>query len=242
MKKQIRTINSIEISSICDNSCEYCPARLQHKYREIGFMTQETFNKSLDIVKYFIKQQTQKELNLFGVGEPTLNPKVVEFVEQARRQLPIRTPIHMNTNGNTMTEELARDLKDAGISHIDITAHKARAAARTIQIFRKVGIEGNLSLDFITMPNNWAGQIDWPDCGVRYACPWLRDGQAMIQSDGNIVGCCLDAFATNILGSVDTPPNELFTSPSDLCRKCHQDIPREDSPLVGDAFKRMVMG
>ena len=66
---KVTTINSIEISSICNNACQYCPAVKQNIYRDVGFMSMEVFIKALEFIKYFVQQGTQKELNLFGIGE-----------------------------------------------------------------------------------------------------------------------------------------------------------------------------
>ena len=221
----ITTINSIEISSVCDNACQYCPAKDQHRYRETGFMTMETFGKVIDWVKVFIKNGTQKEINLFGCGEPTLNPHVVEMVHVARQRLPFRQVLHLNTNGKTMTRELAADLKHAGISHIDLTLHNSYDAAKTIKIFREVGIEGKLSIDPIMRPNNWAGQVDWfvPDYCAG-PCPWLANGQIMVMSNGNISHCCIDAFWTGKLGNINDDLTKIDMQPMELCKGCHHSI------------------
>jgi len=230
---KITTINTIEISSVCDNKCEYCPAPLQHKYRKVGFMNREVFERAIDLVKYLCDQGTQRELNLFGVGEPTLHPQVVEFVKHARHKLPFKQDLHLNTNGNTMTLELAKALKDAGITAIDITAHHARAATNTVRIFQAVGMPGRISLDFITQPNNWAGQVDWFKPNYHKiqheanVCPWLGRGQVMVMSDGNITNCCIDAFAQGVFGTVFDDIAELEIKEMPLCRKCHHLTPGE---------------
>lgn len=230
---KITTINTIELSSVCDNLCEYCPAPLQHKHRKVGHMSWEVFKAAIGWVKHFCNQGTQLELNLFGVGEPTLNPHVVDFVQYARQQLPFNQDLHLNTNGNRMTLELAQKLKDAGITAIDITAHNARAAAKTIRLFQQVGIHGRISLDFITAPNNWAGQVDWfaPDYHKapvkENICPWLARGQIMVMSDGNLTNCCIDAFAYGVFGTVYEDLTKFDIKEMPLCRKCHHITPED---------------
>jgi len=190
----------------------------------------QTFSKSLDLVHKLVRAGTQRELNLFGVGEPTLHKNIVEMVRMARNMLPIRLPVHFNTNGNTMTRDLAYALKQAGITNIDITGHNPRSMAKTVRIFREVGLGGSISMDFALEPNNWAGQVDWfhPTYHKqkgRMECPWLNKGQVMIMSDGRITTCCLDAFAKNIIGTVDSEVSELMLSPNELCRSCHHIVP-----------------
>ncbi len=229
---RITTINTIELSSICDNECPYCPAKDQSKYRQVGFMTWEVFKKACEWVLYFHKLGTQKELNLFGVGESTLHPNIIEMVSYARKNLPFKQSLHLNTNGNKMTYVKANSLKQAGITSIDITGHKPEATARTIRIFREVGIPGQLSVDFMTTPNNWAGQVHWfpPDQSISVyqnnPCPWILKGQTMVMSDGSLTTCCIDAFGKNIFGNIlKDDLNKLLIHPSELCKKCHHEIP-----------------
>ncbi len=226
----ITTINTIETSSICDNRCDYCPAKDQSKHRPVGFMSMNTFEAALEWVRIFAERGTQRELNLFGVGEPTLHPEIVEMVRMARKVLPGKLPVHLNTNGNRFTEELAWKLKDAGISEIDVTAHNARATAGTVRILKAVGIPGRISFDPILQPNNWAGQVDWFHPLYSYPCPWLHRGQVMVMSDGRITRCCIDAFARGILGHVLIDNLDLLeVTPFSLCEDCHQTTP-EDKP------------
>jgi hypothetical protein len=187
-------------------------------------MTMETFEKVIAWVDVLVKRGTQTEINLHGIGEPTMNPLLVDFVRIARDHLPPRYNIHLNTNGNHMTEELAMSLKKAGINQIDVTGHDARSAARTVRILKKVGIFGCLSMDFILFPNNWAGQVDWFPPDYSYPCPWLDKGQVMVMWDGTVLTCCIDAFATNILGSVYNGVSEIDRidlKSFKLCDNCH---------------------
>ena len=223
---KITTINSIEVSSLCNNACQYCPAKDQGKHRETGLMDLDTFGVAMEWVMYFVKAGTQRELNLFGVGEPTLNPDFIKMIRYARAALPFRQIIHANTNGKGMTVEYARQLKDAGISHIDITMHNHFDAANCIRIFKQVGIPGQLSIDPVTAPNNWAGQVDWfaPEYEAG-PCPWLGRGQVMVMSNGDITPCCIDAFATGVFTNIFEDITQAEVKPFDLCRRCHHTQP-----------------
>ena len=223
----VNTINSIETSSKCNLSCQYCMAKDQHKWRHTGIMSMETFKNALGWVRYFSNKGTQRELNLFGVGEPLLNPNIVEMVRLAREVVPLKYRVHLNTNGVYLTEELAYSLKSAGINSIDLTAHDAYHTAKAVRILQKAGITGRISLDFITQPNDWAGQVNWFKSNVRYSCPWLHIGQAFVLSNGDIVQCCFDAKAANVMGNVLDLPGDILCGPFALCKDCHQDIPRE---------------
>lgn len=224
--QRITTINSIETSSLCDNACEYCPCKDQGKYRKTGLMKVAVFERAIDVALALAEQRTQRELNLFGVGEPTLNQQLVNFVSYARRMMPFGQRLHLNTNGNDMTGELAKALKDAGIDQIDITGHNHRSTANAIRIFRRIRVPFNVSYDFALYPNNWAGQVDWfsPEYNAG-VCPWLQKGQVMVMSDGSITTCCIDAFGTNIIGNIFDDVSQIELKPFHLCKSCHHSIP-----------------
>ncbi len=230
---KITTINTIELSSICDNHCQYCPAQKQREYRDCGFMARDVFEKAIGWVKHFCNTGSQLELNLFDVGEPCLHPDLVEYVKYAREALPFRQNLHLNTNGNTMTLELAKQLKQAGITAIDVTMHDAHAAAKTIRYLKQAGIDGRLSVDFVTVPNNWAGQVDWFAPEYHKAklpdnvCPWLARGQVMVMSNGDVTHCCIDAFAQGVFATVDDNLPQLEVEEMPLCSKCHHLTPGE---------------
>lgn len=230
----INTINNIELSSICNNSCRYCPSSEVHKHRNVGLMTMGTFDRFLEWLKYFVRKGTQTELNLFGCGESTLNPNLAEMIFKARRVMPYRLPVHLNTNANwvdktttEITEEelaQARLWKDAGISQIDITAHDPFATAKAKRIFNELCIPSVISFDPIIVPNNWAGQVDWFNPQYNAGpCPWLR-GQGYVLWNGDITRCCIDAFGRGVLYNVFDEIKDIETTPFFLCERCHHTI------------------
>lgn len=203
-------------------------------FRDVGYMTEEVFYKAVYWVKYFANEGTQLEVNLFGVGEPLMNPKLIQYVAYARKHLPIRIPLHLNTNGKLMTKIIAVGLKSAGITSIDVTGHNARYAANTIRILDDVGIPFKVSFDPITAPNNWAGQVNWfePRYPKPYPCPWIGRGQVMIMSTGDVTRCCLDAFARGILCNVLTDNlSEVEVTPFALCDSCHHTLDKKGDSI-----------
>jgi len=218
------TINSIEVSSICDNKCPYCPAPTQMEYRSIGNMSLETFKKALLWVDYFVKQGSQRELNLHGIGEPTLNPDLVEMIHLAREVTPGQ--INFNTNGNHMTEALALKCKLAGISTINVTGHDARMTMEAIKAIKRADIPVFSNQDFATAPNNWGGQVDWtPKVDYTLRCNWLYVGQVFVMWDGRVSRCCLDARGDGVFATLDEDISEFDLTPFVLCKDCHHERP-----------------
>lgn len=235
MQQTVKAIKNLEIASVCNLACPYCPCRLQGEHRDVGLMTEEVFDRSLFWLKKFVDAGTQEELNFFGVGEALLHPKLIEWVRRTREVMPRYLSLLINTNGLLFTEEIGRALYDAGIDKIDLTDHEAEASTRTIIALRKITGQYHpnqhgkwgYSRDGILHPNNWGGLLDWvPDVQhARYICPWLSKGQVMIMSNGDVTRCCQDAFARGIVGTVWEDVDKIPYGTFIQCATCHEIVP-----------------
>ena len=223
---KVRTVTNVEVSSLCNRSCDYCPAPDVHKHRYAGVMSQDVFEATMEWVNHFAKDGTQGQLNLFGVGEPLLNKNIVSFVRKAREAMPMFGHIRINTNGKLLTPELADDLKEAGITDIHVTDHDARVTVRALRILRDAGIHHMTNRDFVNGANNWAGQIDWtPQIDYKLKCPWINRGEVMVMADGDVTRCCLDAFGEGVIGNVLIDDvSEMNVTRFSLCEPCHHTI------------------
>jgi len=232
----VKAVKNLELASVCNLACPYCPAKDQHKYREVGLMNEEVFDRSLYWIRKFVRQGTQQEINMFGVGESTLHPKLIEFVRRTRKVMPRYLRVLINTNGVSFTEEICRDLYDAGVDKIDLTDHEAYASRKTISILRKVtgqyspsqAGKWGYSRDGILHPNDWGGIVKgWVEGAEhpRCICPWLNVGQVMIASNGDVLRCCQDAFARGVICTVFDDVENIPYSTFIQCATCHEIIP-----------------
>jgi hypothetical protein len=234
MYKKVGCIKNLEVTSLCNLACPYCPAFGQGAYRPVGHMSEEVVDRSLYWLKRFVDQGTQKELNVFGVGEPLLHPKYVDIVRRCRKVMPAYLQLRLNTNGLLATKEIIRELILAGADAIDLTDHNAEASMKTIHIFRELQREFpkmkfGYSRDGVINPNNWGGLIDWIDWEPdhpKYICPWLDNGQVMIMSDGSVTRCCQDAHARGLLGTVWDDLLTMDHTPFVQCKTCHELVPK----------------
>jgi len=234
MYRKVGCIKNLEVASICNLACPYCPASGQGEFREVGLMSDEIFERSMYWLNIFVAQGTQRELNLFGVGEPFLHPKYVEMVKRCRAIMPKYLQLRLNTNGLLATYELLYDVLAAGADAIDVTDHEAASATRTLHYFRMLKKEFpnatfGYSRDGIRNPNNWGGLVNWitwePE-HERSLCPWLAFGQVMIMSNGDVARCCQDAHSRGTLGTVWDNLREMDHTPFIQCNTCHEDVPQ----------------
>lgn len=109
----------IESVSACNLRCIMCPwhgaqfPEYNLKGRgELGYMSMELFKKIIDeAAKYKLPS-----IKLNYRGEPILHPKLPEMIKYAKDKGVL--DVQFNTNGLTLTEELARKLIEAGLDRI----------------------------------------------------------------------------------------------------------------------------
>jgi 8-amino-3,8-dideoxy-alpha-D-manno-octulosonate transaminase len=110
----------IETISICNRRCPYCPQSvLDIKKSEQGMMKWELFKKIIDELA---AMKFKGSVRLHRFGEPLLDRRLPIFVWYVREKLP-EVYIHIYTNGDFLTKELAEELIKQGADLIDITLH-----------------------------------------------------------------------------------------------------------------------
>ena len=226
----LKTITTIELSSICNLSCLYCVNRLlvKHPAREPGIMNHKVFNSSLYWLDKLCKQGTQKEVNVNGNGESCLDPMLVKRIDWIKVIMGDR-PVNFSTNAVNMTENLAKGLASTGIDRIDLSVHSPFHTRKAIQIMKKARLTIGINPGAIIMSHNWAGQLE-PENSVEMhftlPCDPLIEGRGYIQSEGNVTPCCYDYRNLGVFGHVfDDDLLEREIKPYELCTTCHQVIP-----------------
>lgn len=243
----IRRIHQIEMTSHCNLACRYCPSpKLQRPKLD---MSEETYRKALHWAAFFKNASGgQLELNLAGIGESTIHPEFVRFVHLAREAIGWDTVLALATNGVNMTDELAQAIAPAGI-RVWVSLHRPEKAGPAIECLKRAGILAGASADPSIAATNWAGQVSWfNSVQVRRECKWVKGGLVVIQADGNVSRCPLDASGVGVFANVDDDLSKYQTSPYILCRTCDQDVgvpldsgPRVHGVVAGDALNVRTM-
>ncbi|MBI4401206.1 MAG: radical SAM protein [Nitrospirae bacterium] len=118
---------SVIVSNICNLKCVMCPyhspdIRPTHQtdfFKDRVWMPWEMMDKLASECG-----ASQIPVKIGNVEEPLLHPHIVEFVHACRtRGVPW---IHITTNGVTLTEKLASDLLEAGLTSLYVSLDAAR--------------------------------------------------------------------------------------------------------------------
>ena len=228
----LKTITTIELSNACNLQCRYCVNRLMMKsgVRDIGIMSDETFERCLYWLEILCKHGTQKEVNLNGNGESCLDPKLPERI-RAVKDIAGNRKVAMCTNGVNMTVDLAGKIRDAGIDQIDLSPHSPYHARKAVVVMHQAGLRGIVNMGSITCSHNWAGQLE-PENSIEVLysikCDPLIEGRGYVQKEGNVTPCCYDFRNLGVFGTVyDKDLLQKGMRPYELCKRCHQVIPDE---------------
>jgi len=101
-------ISNIEISARCNLNCTFC---VRNYVKDNSIMTDETFFN-------IVNKENRRYLynpQLFGHGEPLLNPKIVEYVKAVRSYSRL---VGFTTNGLLLNSELSKKLLENGLTNI----------------------------------------------------------------------------------------------------------------------------
>lgn len=92
-------------------------------------------------------------------------------------------------------------------------------------MLKRAGCLVGVSADPSIAATNWAGQVDWHVSASERECPWIRQGWAIVLSDGRIATCSFDGQGTDgIIGTVADDPSTPRVKPYSLCPGCDQKI------------------
>ena len=134
--RPVTHIRQIEITSRCNLRCVYCTS--PNLGRPKVDMTEEIFQKVLDLAARWMKGGTQDRISLCGIGEPTIHPQFIQFLRLAREKLP-EGILDVTTNGVKFTDEMARTLADCNI-FLGISMHRPEIAGRAAFLAEQYGV------------------------------------------------------------------------------------------------------
>ena len=226
--RPVRDIHQIELTTRCNLKCHYCP-HYPELPRAKEDMAWETFEAALSVVRFFVREGTQTELSLTGIGEAVLHPRFLEAVARSREAIGPHRQLTITTNGILFDDALCAALAPYRPA-VFVSLHRPEKAGPAIEAAKRAGILAGTNASFATSAFDWAGaQRNWFVSAPRTKCEYLRSGWAVILVDGRVTTCCLDADGSGVVGSVWDDPGTLKLSPwgdeKVGCSVCHMSVP-----------------
>lgn len=225
MKKRFKKIY-IEITNICNLSCDFCAPDNRVK----AYMQKEDFIKVLKEIKPYTQY-----IYLHVKGEPLLHPKINEFIDIAHQQ---GFYINLTTNGTLRHKLTTKNIRQinysmqsaANIKEMQEIIQDLKAYIQDTNIYLSLRlwidkIKGNQDIEqmlkeefplfdkiedkrkldnniFLSIENEFV----WPDMEQKELskegyCYGLKDHIAILV-DGTIIPCCLDHKGCISLGNI----------------------------------------
>lgn len=111
---ELPNIINIETNADCNNNCSFCPHSTLPREKE--YMSQEVFKTLVDkIIESGFKGQIMLNIN----NEPLLDRNLIDNIKYFRSQ-GFEGVIGFFSNGLILTEDIAYDLFDAGLSYLNV--------------------------------------------------------------------------------------------------------------------------
>jgi len=218
----IREVHELELSSICNLACVYCPhPTLQREKAHIGL---DTLERTLLHVEHYCRLGTQGEMSLTGIGEAILHPGFGDALRMCREVLGASRPLVMATNGVDLTDDIAGLLHEYDVTTY-VSLHRPEVAGPAIERLRKAGVYYGVNHAFVDSAINWAGQVDWAVSAQSHVCTYLSVGWGVVRQNGRVDACCQDAHDLHPIGSVWDEPGSWMTHAIPLCKSCHFSVP-----------------
>ncbi len=138
MSKRTPWVWSIELVRGCNLSCWHCPARIFPEDGEKRFMSAETWEAACRVMNAWTPRT---RLEVAQGGEPTLHPRLLNFIDTTRRLAPT-TQLQVTTNGLTLLSGAVklRDIFAAGAHSVYIDMYSP--IERFLELIREARVPG----------------------------------------------------------------------------------------------------
>lgn len=116
----------IDPSGSCNFRCCFCPCNRAEEKQNVRhvIMKYEMFKKIVNGLKEF--PEKVPVLDLYGVGEPFLNPNLIKMIHYIKKQ-DVCDYLRTTTNGSMLTPNISKQLVDSGLDYLKISVEGIRA-------------------------------------------------------------------------------------------------------------------
>ena len=203
---------AIEIGAACNRKCPWCPQSGELR-RKSAFLPIELFYK---IVNELNAVDYAGSFAFHIYNEPLLDARIVDFTTYARAKLP-KSTIYIHTNGDLLTLDLWRKLRQSGLTKIHVNQYDGKITDRIKNIVAQLSEEEKKVFGVFkfrqTQVCNRAGLVKTANkVPIAKRCRRMR--QLCIDYRGNVVLCCNDYLAAVSVGNVkDKGVIELYNDP-----------------------------
>lgn len=225
---------TFELSNFCSLAWVHkrCPLNLEmaspFRLHQVRHLPAQIVYETLDVMGEY---DYSSEINFHQYNEPTTDPRLFEFIRYARRVCP-KSKIIVISNGLNMSEQLARELLEAGLSGMWITRYGDKEDMQATHEWVKNVLIPIMPVDMCNilpwtkLDRRMQLYDDEPMVGVDKACHAPLN-TVIITRDADVALCCWDWRRTVTFGNLhDTPFMDILLS--DEIREAHRRLEAAD--------------
>jgi hypothetical protein len=190
----------IETSAYCNRRCVRCPVSIAPRGKDR--MDEATFAR---ILEELASLRYAGRIGLHFFNEPLLDEGIVDKIRRLREAAP-RAYIEINTNGDFLSQRLAEQLVDAGMSYMMVTAYNDAAMRRLVKMkkgFRRRERDRIVVWQPADFVGNRAGSLPERAIDETLLSECLEPSyRLVINYKGEAVLCVNDYFGRSIQGNV----------------------------------------
>jgi radical SAM protein with 4Fe4S-binding SPASM domain len=216
----------IEPTNVCNFNCSFCPVSRDDYAEQSGFyerMSMELYRKIVSDLKSF---EQLRALKFYFLGEPFLNPDLVEMVQIANQE-KLAERIEITSNGSLLCDGIVT----SGLDYLRVSIYSPQRSQITRNVERIFRLRNQLGQEkpFIAVkympdgPNdrdqfletydgiadesiiegyhNWASTIVMAPPTKKKNCPFPHY-MMILRANGDVVPCCVDWNAKLKIGNV----------------------------------------
>ena len=109
----------IEVFSLCNRTCWFCPNSYIDRRSENKLMNEGLYSKILGNLQEIGYNGT---ISYSRYNEPLADPIIFDRIKQARDTVP-KELLHFNTNGDFFNKEILQKLYDVGLRSLNIQVY-----------------------------------------------------------------------------------------------------------------------
>lgn len=212
--KPLFSVVELNVTNICTRHCEFCPVSYPEYIAPPGIMSSEVFDNLSSILHEI---NFQGMLLFSGFCEPLLYKQLLDAISNMRNAAPY-CHIEVNTNGDLLTPQLAKDIFKAGASTISISVYDGIEAMEKFENFRIDNCFNDLQIvlrrrfydknDYGFLFSNRTGCIESKKYSTRQEeFPLQRSCYypfyyIFVDTDGSVLSCPHDWFRKGRVGNV----------------------------------------
>lgn len=215
----ISSLLSVQINTteLCNRTCSFCPRVDPNVYpnRNLHISLELIEKISIDLADIKFKGR----ISLSGFGEPLLHKKFLDIIETIRNKLP-NNIIDVNTNGDTLDEDMIQSLYNSGLSLLYVNLYDGpEQIAYYTDMFKNIDNSKYILREHFDPKNNYnlilnnrGGSLHKIEKQLQRKC-YFPFSKAMIDYNGDLLLCPQDWFRKYIIGSLyNNSVRELWLS------------------------------